>query len=457
MGRMSRAVEMKLLQSFCFFLLLSVVAPLREVPPSSCSAQIEAIINLQLQHNSSGFRLPLHHPQSPCSPAPLSSDLPFSDILHHDSSRVNSLLHRVATSAASVPLFKGTALGIGNYVARINIGTPPKPYTVVTDTGSSLSWIQCLPCKFYCLPCKLYCHGQLDPIFNPAASSTYHTIPCSDAHCSTLLSATLNPSGCDRSHTCIYNATYGDRSFSIGYLSQDTLSLSRSIASIPNFIFGCGQDNKGLYGESTGIIGLNKNSISFFSQLSPKFGSSFSYCLSSTSATGYLSFGGYNPGKFVFTPMSKSSANEGFYYLKLSSIAVAGQSIAVSKESPSIIDSGTVITRLPEEVYSAVSAAVVRAIGGKVARAPAYSILDTCFKGSAAEVPTPEVAFVFGGGAVVRLPGSNVMIDVDSGVSCLAFAAEKLETIIGNWQQKTFDIVYDVGKRRIGFAAGGCG
>ncbi|KAH0465240.1 hypothetical protein IEQ34_005343 [Dendrobium chrysotoxum] len=449
MGSMSRAVEMKLLQSFCFFLLLSVVAPLREDPPSSCSAQFEAIINLQLQHNSSGIRLPLHHPQSPCSPAPLSSDLPFSDILHHDSSRVNSLLHLVTTSAASVPLFKGTALGVGNYVARINIGTPPKPYTVVTDTGSSLSWLQCLPCKGYC-------HRQLDPIFNPAASSTYHTIPCSSAYCSTLSSATLNPSGCDSSRTCIYEASYGDASFSIGYLSQDTLSLSPSVAAIPNFIFGCGQDNEGLYGESAGIIGLAKNSISLFSQLSPKFGSSFSYCLSSPSSTGYLSFGGYNPGKFVFTPLAKSSADGSLYSLKLSSIVVATQSIAVSEEAPSIIDSGTVITRLPEEVYSAVSAAVVRAIGAKVARAPAYSILDTCYKGSAAEVPTPEVAFVFGGGAVVRLPRSNVMIDVDSGVTCLAFAAAGRTTIVGNWQQKTFDIVYDVGNGRIGFAAGGC-
>ncbi|KAI0519517.1 hypothetical protein KFK09_006966 [Dendrobium nobile] len=447
---MSRAVEMKLLQSFCFFLLLSVVAPLREVPPSSCSAQIEAIINLQLQHNCSGIRLPLHHPQSPCSPSPLSSDLPFSDILHHDSTRVNSLLHRITTSAASVPLFKGTALGVGNYVARINVGTPPTTYTVVTDTGSSLSWLQCLPCK-------RYCHRQLDPIFNPAASSTYRTIPCSAAYCSALLSATLYPSGCDSSRTCIYEASYGDASFSIGYLSQDTLSLSSSVAAIPNFIFGCGQDNEGLYGESAGIIGLAKNSISLFSQLSPKFGSSFSYCLSSSSATGYLSFGGYNPGKFVFTPMAKSSADQSLYSLKLSSIAVASQSIAVSEESPSIIDSGTVITRLPEEVYGAVSAAVVKAIGAKVARAPAYSILDTCYKGSAAEVPTPEVAFVFGGGAVVRLPGSNVMIDVDSGVTCLAFAAARGATIIGNWQQKTFDIVYDVGEGRIGFAAGGCG
>ncbi|PKU78728.1 hypothetical protein MA16_Dca000071 [Dendrobium catenatum] len=49
------------------------------------------------------------------------------------------------------------------------------------------------------------------------------------------------------------------------------------------------------------------------------------------------------------------------------------------------------------------------------------------------------------------------MFDVHSGVSCLAFAAAKGVTIIGNWQQKTFDVVYDVGKGRIGFAGGGCG
>lgn len=412
------------------------------------SSSYTAITDLRLQHNS-GIHLPLHHPQSPCSSAPLSKNLTLIDILHHDARRVKSLLHRLTTSAASVPLFKGTALGVANYVTRINIGSPPKPYTVVIDTGSSLSWIQCVPCK-------VSCYLQVDPIFNPAASSTYHTVTCSAAQCTALLSATLNPSSCDLSETCIYDASYGDASFSIGYLSQDTLSLSGRDAAIPNFIFGCGQDNKGLFGESAGIIGLAKNSLSLFSQLSPTFGSSFSYCLPSLSATGYLSFGAYNPGNFVFTPMAKSSANKDLYYLKLSSITVARQSITVPGDTPSIIDSGTVITRLPEEVYRALSGAVVGAIGGKVARAKAYSIFDTCFKGSAVTVPTPEVAFVFGGGAEVRLPARNVVIDVEDGVTCLAFVAARGAAIIGNWQQETFDIVYDVGRGTIGFAAGGC-
>ncbi|KAK8935570.1 Aspartic proteinase CDR1 [Platanthera zijinensis] len=458
-GIMRVVVEMELFLRLCFFLLFSIGAPAREVPLTSCSSQIEATRNLQ---NASGISLPLHHPRSPCveklnTQAAAQHDLPFSDILHHDTGRVNSLLHRLAGSAASVPLTPGTALGVGNYVVHISLGTPPNPYAVVIDTGSSLSWLQCLPCK-------ISCHNQLGPIFNPAASSTYRSISCSAAACSALSSATLNPSSCSRSGACIYEATYGDSSFSLGYLSEDTLSLSKQsgAAVVPGFVFGCGEDNEGLFGKSAGIVGLAKNSLSLLSQLAPRYGNSFSYCLPSPSATGYISFGGYNSNNLAFTPMASSSLDKTLYFLKLEGITVAGRGLAVSSEvydrTPTIIDSGTVITRLPDEVYSALSGAVVAAVGGKLKRAAAFSLLDTCYEGSTAEInPVPEVAFVFASGAVVRLPARNVMIDVEKGTTCLAFAAERGVAIIGNRQQQTFNVVYDVGNRKIGFAAGGCG
>lgn len=448
---------MELLSRLCFFLLFSVVALAREAPLPSCSAQFEGTLNLQ---NSSGIRLPLHHPRSPCVEKLISSqaaqhDLPFSDILHHDTRRVNSLLHRLSGSTPSVPLSPGSALGVGNYIVQISFGTPPKRYAVVIDTGSSLSWIQCLPCR-------ISCHNQIGPIFNPAASSTYRSISCSAAACSALSAATLNPSSCSQSGTCIYQSTYGDSSFSLGYLSEDTLSLSNERGgNFPRFVFGCGEDNEGLFGKSAGIVGLSKDSLSLLSQLAPRYGNSFSYCLPSSSATGYLSFGGYISKNLVFTPMVSSSLDKSLYFLKLEGITVARRNLAISPEvydrTPTIIDSGTVITRLPEEVYVALRGAVVAELSGKFKPAAAYSLLDTCYEGSSGAIPVPEVAFVFAGRTVVRLPARNVMIDVEKGTSCLAFAAERGVAIIGNRQQQTFNVVYDVGKGKIGFAAGGCG
>ncbi|KAI0511929.1 hypothetical protein KFK09_012563 [Dendrobium nobile] len=443
---------MELLLSLCFFLLFSSVAPTREVSFSSnCSAQFEAI---RATLNSSGVHLPLHHRQSPCSPsASLHSDLPFSFLLHHDARRVSYLSHRLtAGRPVSLPLSQGSSLGVGNYVARILIGTPAKPFTVIVDTGSSLSWLQCLPCK-------VSCHAQVGPLFNPAASSTYAQVPCSASACSDLSSATLNPSSCTRSGYCVYAATYGDSSFSVGYLSQDTLALSP--ASIHGFVFGCGQDNEGLFGRSDGLIGLAKDRLSFLSQLSTIYGNSFSYCLPSSAGTGYLSFGSYTPANLAFTPMVSSSLDKSLYFLKLTGITVQSRSLSVSASvytgTPTIIDSGTVITRLPDEIYAALSKAVVTAFGKKRRRAAAYSILDTCYVGSGVGMAVPDVQLVFAGGAVLKLPSRNVMVDVEKGRTCLAFAAAGGVAIIGNRQQEGFKVVYDVGKGRIGFSAGECG
>ncbi|XP_020584314.1 aspartyl protease family protein At5g10770-like [Phalaenopsis equestris] len=440
-----------LLINLCLFLLFPTVAPLTEVSSSSCSSQFEAI---RTTLNSSGIHLPLHHRQSPCSPSPpLNSGIPFFSLLLHDARRVAYLSHRLTSGhPVSLPLSQGSSLGVGNYIARIQIGTPPKPFSVIVDTGSSLSWLQCLPCK-------VSCHLQVGALFDPTASSTYARVHCSASACSALSSATLNPSSCTRSGDCVYAATYGDSSFSVGYLSQDTLALSP--ASIHGFVFGCGQDNEGLFGKSDGLIGLAKDHLSLLSQLSTTYGNSFSYCLPSSSGSGYLSFGSYTPSNLAFTPMVSSSLDKSLYFLKLTGITVQSRTLSVSASvyagTPTIIDSGTVITRLPDEIYSALSKAVVAAVGRKRQRVSAYSILDTCYVGSGEGMAVPDVQLVFAGGAVLRLPAKNVMVDVEKGRTCLAFAAAGRVAIIGNKQQEGFKVVYDVGKGRIGFAAGGCG
>jgi hypothetical protein len=62
----------------------------------------------------------------------------------------------------------------------------------------------------------------------------------------------------------------------------------------------------------------------------------------------------------------------------------------------------------------------------------------------------------FAGGAALKLAAKNLLVDVDSATTCLAFAPARSAAIIGNTQQQTFSVVYDVKSNRIGFAAGGC-
>ncbi|CAN1233698.1 Aspartic proteinase CDR1 [Linum perenne] len=60
----------------------------------------------------------------------------------------------------------------------ISLGTPPVPILAIADTGSDVVWTQCKPCPS--------CYVQNDPLFDPASSSTYQTVPCSSKACSSL-------------------------------------------------------------------------------------------------------------------------------------------------------------------------------------------------------------------------------------------------------------------------------
>ncbi|XP_058114498.1 aspartyl protease family protein At5g10770-like [Magnolia sinica] len=449
-----------------FLFLLTTVSAIKDNTLSSCTSILQ---DEKHPSNGSGIHLTLHHIHSPCSPV-TSPHLPLIDLLNLDETRSQSLNNiltkpNITTPSISkstnlipesigIPLNPGQSIGVGNYVIKLGLGTPPKYFSVIMDTGSSFNWVQCDPCV-------VYCHPQVGPRFNPSTSSTYKKLSCNTPDCSALEAATLNPSACTRSNICIYQSSYGDGSFSVGYLSSETLTVGPS-QTLPGFIYGCGQDNKGLFGRSAGIFGLARSRLSLVSQLSAKYGYVFSYCLPTPSSIGTLSIGQstYNPSIYKFTRMYSDQRAPSLYFLRISSITVSGKalplSVAVYTRTPTIIDSGTVITRLPSAVYVPLRTAFVKAMAG-YKRAPPFSILDTCFEGGVRGKHVPEVRLIFEGGSELRLAAQNTVIEVDGGVTCLAFAESTSLAIIGNLQQQTYKVVYDISSSKIGFAAGGCG
>ncbi|KAG8057156.1 hypothetical protein GUJ93_ZPchr0002g26677 [Zizania palustris] len=416
--------------------------------------------------SSNSSALSVVHRHGPCSPRQARGGAPsHAEILERDQDRVNSIHRKVSADAAasvinparatkdvSLPAKRGISLGTGNYIVSVGLGTPAKKFSVVFDTGSDLSWVQCQPCKD--------CYDQQDPLFDPAQSSTYSAVPCDAQECDELDS----PS-CSSDNKCRYEVVYGDQSQTDGDLVRDTLTLTPS-AKLPGFVFGCGDENSGLFGQADGLFGLGREVVSLPSQAASKYGPGFSYCLpSSSSAAGYLSLGGAAPANAQFTAMVTRSDTPSFYYLKLVGIKVGGSSIKVPPtvfvSAGTVIDSGTVITRLPETAYAELRSAFVQSMGRyNYKKAPALSILDTCYDFTGhSKVQIPTVALVFAGGATVNLDFTGVLYVARVSQACLAFASngdDSSISILGNTQQKTFAVVYDVANQRIGFGAKGC-
>ncbi|EEE57700.1 hypothetical protein OsJ_08178 [Oryza sativa Japonica Group] len=440
-------MALHLLHLLAFSLLFAVATPIRDIT-DVCSSQIKDFQYL----NSTGLHLELHHPRSPCSPAPVPADLPFTAVLTHDDARISSLAARLAKtpsaratsldadadaglagSLASVPLSPGASVGVGNYVTRMGLGTPATQYVMVVDTGSSLTWLQCSPCL-------VSCHRQSGPVFNPKSSSTYASVGCSAQQCSDLPSATLNPSGLlllQRLHL----PGQLRRQLLLRRLPQQGHRLVRLDVAAKLLLRLWPGQPRVVSPIRPGSSASSRNKLSLLYQLAPSLGYSFTYCLPSSSSSGYLSLGSYNPGQY-----------------SLHARWCPARSTTRSTSSSSCRRSSTparVITRLPTSVYSALSKAVAAAMKG-TSRASAYSILDTCFKGQASRVSAPAVTMSFAGGAALKLSAQNLLVDVDDSTTCLAFAPARSAAIIGNTQQQTFSVVYDVKSSRIGFAAGGC-
>ncbi|KAK3134082.1 hypothetical protein QOZ80_6AG0544810 [Eleusine coracana subsp. coracana] len=490
-------------------LLLAVVTAFGAGPAAHHDAGSSSLVHLNLESTISpastscpttqatGTRMPIVHQHGPCSPVAGNKPPAHEEILTADQRRVESIRRRVyettglgrgrpssanklhpgspsstvATSddltsysgwpSANLPASSGSALGSGNYVVTIGLGTPSERFTVVFDTGSDTTWVQCQPCV-------AYCYQQQEPLFDPTSSATYANISCASPYCSEL-----DASGCTGGH-CIYGVQYGDGSITVGFYAQDTLTLAHD--TVAAFRFGCGERNKGLFGRTAGLMGLGRGKSSLTVQAAAKYRGVFAYCLAATSSdtTGFLDFG---PGAAAHyeanarvTPMLVDDGPT-FYYVALTGIKVGGRVLpvpaSVFSAAGALVDSGTVITRLPPSAYEPLRkafAAGMEALGYK--KAPAFSILDTCYdlsSSAAAQgggtVALPTVALVFRGGACLDVDASGILYVADLSQACLAFAANQEDTdvaIIGNTQQKTYGVVYDLGRKVVGFAPGAC-
>ncbi|XP_030544012.2 aspartyl protease family protein At5g10770-like [Rhodamnia argentea] len=404
------------------------------------------------------------HKHGPCSqhvqdPHPLN----HIKILLQDESRVGWIQSQSSNSgdvlktsaAARLPAKSGITVGTGNYLVTIGLQTPKKDLTLIFDTDSPLTWTRGKPCVGSC-------YTRSDPIFNPSDSSSYANISCTSSSCSQL--GSIGSSRCSGS-TCLYSIQYGNNSSSVGFFATEKLTIS-PMEVTDNFQFGCGENNQGLFGGAAGLIGLSDDNISIVEQTADKYGKYFSYCLpSSTGSTGHLTFGkeGGAPSSSSFTPLSRVHQSSQFYGISIVGISVEGNPLSIPSmvfsNGGAIIDSGTVITRLPPTAYRALGSAFGKAMANYT-RAPAVSLFDTCYDfNKESKVAVPSITFSFAGGVNLDLDPSGIFYAVKALQVCLAFAANRVDSdlvIYGNAQQKMFEVVYDVAGGKLGFGSNGC-
>eukprot|EP01018_Ginkgo_biloba_P006219 Gb_08123 [translate_table: standard] len=446
---------------------------------SKCQAQqLESSYPERNENLEGGLTIGLNHIHGTCSPLrPAASSWPqiVLEELERDKSRVSAIKFRIAarnnantiSEAVNLPLQSGNKYNLGEYIVSTGFGTPVKNFLLLIDTGSDVTWIQCQPCA---KQDDEGCYSQVDPIFDPKQSSSYKHLGCNSSECSILREYAGDPSSCDETTgNCVYVLQYGDGSFTEGDLSQETLSLASD--SFPNFSFGCSHTSDGSFNATAGILGLGRNQLSFPSQTKSKYGGQFSYCLpdfNSAEASGSLSLGqGSIPQSALFTPLLSNSAAPSYYYLGLTGISVGGERLPLSpdvfKLTPdgggTIIDSGTTLTLLTETAYIAFQASFQNKTT-HLRRAQPSGGLDTCYNLTGhATVRVPGITFHFQGNVDVDVNSVGILLPVnDDGTHvCLAFTRQESDlSIIGSFQQQQFQVAYDTGTKRIGFAPQSC-
>jgi len=258
----------------------------------------------------------------------------------------------VLSRADSVAVNLGNARSQGLYYANITVGTPPQEFQVQIDTGSSDLWI---PSKnaVFCEATRSEDSPCIGGTFDSAASSTVQVVGANQ-----------------------FNISYVDGSGTTGDYITDTFSIGGG--KVENFQLGLGKDTS----IGIGIMGIGYNTSEAntftgngtaypnlpFAMVDNGLINSEAYSLwlnDLQSNEGNILFGGVDTAKYTgdlisvqVYPSSRSKQFSSFTvaFTSLSATSSSGtdQLTPSNYAAAAILDSGTTITLLPDDVAQAV-------------------------------------------------------------------------------------------------------
>ncbi|PKA61200.1 Aspartic proteinase nepenthesin-2 [Apostasia shenzhenica] len=375
--------------------------------------------------------------------------------------------------AMEMPLISGAYIGTGQYFVSVRIGTPPKPFLLVADTGSDLTWVTC---RYRRAAGSGFAGDQQSGLaFEASQSSSFQPINCSSELCRKELPFALTK--CPTADApCSYDYRYAQGSSAQGIFAKESITAElsdRRQVTLNGMVVGCTSSSVGSsFTKSDGVLALGYGANTFVSGATARFGSRFSYCLvdhlSSRNATGYLAFGSNPdllPAALVAHLVIKPELQP-FYYVAVSGISVAGEVLRIPlsvwddrRHGGAIVDSGTTLTVLAEPAYQA----VVGALSRRLTYVPRLKLdpFEYCYNWTspaAARASIPELVLHFVGAATLSPPAKSYLIDVADGVKCLGFVSTPWPgvSVIGNIMQQGYIWEFDLKNQWLRFGPSSC-
>ncbi|CAI5470248.1 unnamed protein product [Closterium sp. Yama58-4] len=361
----------------------------------------------------------------------------------------------------------------GYYSVDVWIGSPPRKFSLMVDTGSALTIVPCSSCS----PCGAHMRrlSLLRPRFllrspsppapaasaavvpkeerasaregsRPSASSSFSFFswwwwPFSPSPSAVASASSASSPPSSSAHA---QASPASPSSSSATSAQVQSSAPGPVPPLPRVLFGCAEAETGALSRQAadGVLGLGRGAYSLLAQL----------MLSSPSSS----------------PHPRGTP---FYQVVVSQILIAGEPLPV-EDAPLlfssgfgvVVDSGTSFSYLPAPLFEAfkhsIMARVARGVKMLTDTEPQYQSM--CFRSTswtALQASTlgsffPSVEVVFGEGAVYRLDPENFLFQhrKRSGVFCIGvFPNPDQGTILGGLMFRNTMLTFDRVNDRLGF------
>ncbi|PON33596.1 Aspartic peptidase [Parasponia andersonii] len=360
----------------------------------------------------------------------------------------------------------------------LTVGSPPQNVTMVIDTGSELSWLNCNKTE------------KFPQTFDPNRSSSYSPVQCSSPTCTNRTQDFTIPASCDSNNLCHATLSYADFSSSEGNLASDAFHIGSS--QISGLVFGCMDSSFSSNSEedskNTGLMGMNRGCLSFISQMAfPKF----SYCISGSDFSGLLLLGDSSNFSWIsplnYTPLIQISTQLPYfdrvaYTVQPVGIKVSGKLLPIPKSvfepdhtgaGQTMVDSGTQFSFLLGPAYSVLRDEFLNQTKGILnvledSNFVFQGAMDLCYRvpiGLPNLPRLPTVSLVFEG-AEMSVSGESTLYPVpgqvrgNDSVHCFTFGNSDLlgveAYLIGHHHQQNVWMEFDLEKSRIGLAQTRC-
>jgi len=330
--------------------------------------------------------------------------------------------------------------GADYFYAVLELGTPPKSFDMILDTGSSLAFV---PCKSKCTNCgKNHAH----PFYDQTLSSSHGVLPCDDQVCKGQLRC--------RNQECTFDIHYMEGSAVHGTYMKEVLSLSDT-KQIPIAI-GCihrethmihDQDADGILG--IGSLGDRNQPVSFFNQLHDQgFPLSFGLCFA-TDDRGFMTFGDYMPEGIQFTQFTARKVG-------ITKILLDDDILQVNLNGQRfLVDTGSSDSHFPRSLFTAFHNLMKQKVKGVIKRTGDGNLCIRNSNTTELYASIPVMKIVLQGDIVITSPFPNLIYKKSATYICTTVFSGG--SVIGGNALMDHFIFFNPEQNRLGVKHANCG